>query len=275
MSKNERVKVMGVYFDPVTYTEALDKVFFLLKDGHQHHIVTPNPEILLTAQNDEKYKRILNRASMSVPDGTGIVWAASLEGSVNILKGILHMFLTVFAPKRLPKILPERVTGTDLMKGVLERSIKDPNEYRIFLLGAQDGVAEQIHEIYRFKDKNCKIVGTYEGSPSVEDESGILGLIKDAEPDMLFVAYGAPEQEKWIGRNLKKMPSVKVAMGVGGAFDFLAGKAKRAPKSFRKMGLEWLWRLLTQPRRLKRIWNAVFVFPYLVLVRRINIRFVG
>lgn len=274
MNKKERVKVMGVYFDPVTYLEALDKVFFLLKDGRQHHIVTPNPEILLTAQNDVKYRKILNRASLSIPDGTGIIWAASLEGSINIVKGLWHMFLTVFSPSKLTKILPERVTGTDLMKGVLEKSIKDSNEYKIFLLGARNGVAEEIHENYRFKDKNCKIVGTYEGSPKMKDEHEILKHINEAKPDMLFVAYGAPEQEKWINRNLKKMSSVRVAMGVGGAFDFLAGKAKRAPKSWRRLGLEWLWRLIKEPRRLRRIWNAVFVFPYLVLVRRINIKFV-
>lgn len=265
---------MGIYFDPVTYKEALDKVFFLMKDGKQHHIVTPNPEILLKAQGDEKYKKILNKASLSIPDGTGIIWAASLEGSLNIFKGAWHMFLTVFASKRLPKVLPERVTGTDLMKGVLEKSIKDESDYKIFLLGAKDGVAEQIHENYRFKDKNCKIVGTYEGSPKVSEEVSILKRINESKPDMLFVAYGSPEQEKWISRNLKKMPSVKVAMGVGGAFDFLAGRAKRAPKTWRNMGLEWLWRLLKEPRRLKRIWNAAVVFPYLVLVRRINIRFV-
>ncbi len=274
MNRKERVKVMGVNFDPVTYNEALDRIFFMLKDGKQHQIVTPNPEILLKAQNDEKYRRILNRASLSVADGTGILWAASLEGSVSIRKGLWHMFLMFFRPSKIKKILPERVTGADLMGDVLSRASKNGNSYKVFLLGARDGAGEQIKKSYHFKDKNCQIVGTYEGSPAAKDESVIVAKIKDSKADILFVAYGSPNQEKWIYRNLKKMQNVKVAIGVGGAFDFLAGNVKRAPKFWRNAGLEWLWRLINQPRRLRRIWNAVFVFPYLVVVRRINIRFV-
>ncbi len=271
---NERAKVMGVYFDPVTRNEALDKIFFMLKDEKQHQVVTPNPEILLKAQKDAKYRAVLNRASMSVADGTGIIWAASLEGSISIKKGLWHMFLMLFRPKKLTQILPERVTGTDLMGDVLDRASKNGNNYKIFLLGAREGAAEQIRQNYHFKDKNCQIVGTYEGSPCASEEVSIVAKVREAKPDILFVAYGSPNQEKWIYRNLKKMPSVQVAMGVGGAFDFIAGRVKRAPACFRKMGFEWLWRLINQPRRLRRIWNAVFVFPYLVVVRRINIRFV-
>ncbi len=274
MRRKNRVKVMGVNFDPVTHDEALDKVFFMLNDGKQHQIVTPNPEILLKAQHDEKYKKVLNHADLSIPDGAGILWAASLEGSTSIVKGVWHMFLLLFCSKKIKKILPERVTGTDLMREILDRSSKNGNKHKVFLLGAQDGAGEKIKQSYHFKNKHSKIVGAYEGSPSAKEEIDIVKRINEVQPDILFVAYGAPEQEKWIARNLKKMPSVKVAIGVGGAFDFLAGKVKRAPKAFRMLGLEWLWRLAKDPRRIRRIWNAVAVFPYLVVVRRIRINFI-
>jgi len=182
--------------------------------------------------------------------------------------------LMLFRPSRIKHILPERVTGTDLMKDMLERASKNGNSYGIFLLGARDGVAEQIRKNYMFKDKNCRIIGTYEGSPDVDEELDIIAKINELRPDILFVAYGSPSQEKWISRNLKKMPSVKVAMGVGGAFDFISENVKRAPMFWRKAGLEWFWRLVRQPRRLRRIWNAVFVFPYLVVIRRISIKVV-
>ena len=274
MNKKERVKVMGVNFDPVTYREALDRIFFMLKDGKQHQVVTPNPEILLKAQSDAKYRTILNRASLSVPDGTGIIWAASLEGSLSIKKGLWHMLLMLVKPSKVKRILPERVTGADLMRDILNMASKNGNNYRIFLLGARDGAGKQIQSSYRFKDKNCQIVGAHEGSPNPSEDANIVSEINESGADILFVAYGSPQQEKWIHRNMKNIPSVKVAIGVGGAFDFLAGNVKRAPKFWRNAGLEWLWRLINQPRRVQRIWNAVFVFPYLLVVRSINIKFV-
>ena len=102
--------------------------------------------------------------------------------------------------------------------------------------------------------------GSYAGSPDKEDEEHIVEMINRGKPDILFVAYGSPAQELWIHRNLFKLDSVKVAIGVGGAFDFAAGMVKRAPKWVQKIGLEWLWRLIREPKRIKRIWNATYVF---------------
>lgn len=259
------IKVLGVRFDPVTRKEALDKFFFLLRDGEQHQIVTPNPEILLKAKNDEKYRQILNRADLSVADGIGILWASGLREKCGIFKGLFHA-----AWNRFDKVLPERVAGADLMKDFLDKVYNNGEAVRVFLLGGIDGVAGKVKELYT-KDDNSFIVETYEGSPDVSEDDKIVSLINDAKPDLLFVAYGSPLQEKWIYRNLKKMPSVKVAMGVGGAFDFISGKIKRAPSFMRKVGLEWLWRLFKQPFRVRRIWNAVFVFPYTVMVGEINV----
>jgi N-acetylglucosaminyldiphosphoundecaprenol N-acetyl-beta-D-mannosaminyltransferase len=137
----------------------------------------------------------------------------------------------------------------------------------VFLLGACEGIAATAARALCDANPALHVCGTFAGSPATIDEEHILEKIRAASPRMLFVAFGAPNQELWIARNLAKMPSVKVAMGVGGAFDFIAGKQKRAPQIFRSLGLEWLYRLMREPRRIVRIINAVVVFPFLVITR--------
>ena len=137
------------------------------------------------------------------------------------------------------------------MKKICKESKK-----RIFLLGAEEGIAEDAA-----KKLKANIVGTHSGSPKVEDEKEIIEKLNRLKPEILFIAYGAPAQELWIARNLKKIPSVKLAMGVGGSFDFIAGKTKRAPKWMQKLSIEWLYRLIKEPRRIKRILNATVRFP--------------
>ena len=149
-----------------------------------------------------------------------------------------------------------KVTGTDLMIGLCELAAK--KGFSVFLLGGRGGVAKEAAKRLKTQFANLNIVGTYEG----DSPGGITAA------DFLFVAYGAPKQEKWIARNLPKIP-VKVAMGVGGAFDFIAGKRKRAPRILRRLGLEWLWRLIQEPQRLPRIFNATIRFPLLVWRQRL------
>ncbi|MDB4978821.1 MAG: WecB/TagA/CpsF family glycosyl transferase N-acetylglucosaminyldiphosphoundecaprenol, partial [Candidatus Peribacteria bacterium] len=117
----------------------------------------------------------------------------------------------------------------------------------------------------QLKNPNLQVVGTYSGSPRGEDAGQIVSVIQKARPAILFVAYGAPAQDMWIDEHMQKLPSVRVAMGVGGTFDFLAGVARRAPVGIRNMHLEWLWRVALEPWRIKRIWTAVVVFPWLVV----------
>jgi len=138
---------------------------------------------------------------------------------------------------------------------------------RFFFLGAAEGVTDFLRQKYVLG--GIQVVGSFAGSPDEMFDDQIVEMINAASPDVLFVAYGAPFQEFWIARNLHKIPCVKVAMGVGGAFDFLSGKLDRAPVFMRKIGLEWLYRLLKEPRkRLRRIVNATVVFPYRVMVVR-------
>ncbi|MDD3861933.1 MAG: WecB/TagA/CpsF family glycosyltransferase, partial [Candidatus Gracilibacteria bacterium] len=139
------------------------------------------------------------------------------------------------------------------------------NKLKIYLLGAKEGTAEKVKEILEKKYHKIQIVGTFSGSPSPEEEKEITNLIKESNANVLFVAYGAPKQELWIARNIKKMPQVKLAIGIGGAFNFIAGILKRAPKFMQKMGIEWLYRLFQEPSRIKRIYNATVKFSLKVL----------
>lgn len=222
-------KILGVKFSNLTNKEALEEALKLLSTGKQHYIVTPNPEILLKAHKNPKYKKILNQASISIPDGAGIIWAA----------------------KKQKTPLKERVTGVDLMQAICKNAKED-----IFLLGAAPGIAQKAAKKLKLNPKN-----THSGSPKTSQEKEIVEKINNSQAKILFVAFGAPSQEIWIKRNLKKMPNIGLAIGVGGSFDFIAGKQKRAPKWMQKFQLEWLYRLIRQPKRLLRIINATIVFP--------------
>ncbi|HCW32311.1 MAG: WecB/TagA/CpsF family glycosyl transferase, N-acetylglucosaminyldiphosphoundecaprenol [Candidatus Peregrinibacteria bacterium GW2011_GWF2_39_17] len=261
--------ILGVDIDGITLDEAVKIVHNLHNSASQHYVVTPNPEIILKAAKSPSYRIILNNASLKIPDGIGIIWAASLVKIklrfLRLIKGILGFFFLLITSERLHSALPERVTGVDLMEKIIHQSY--PWKAKIFLLGAAPGVAEKVAQKWRLD----KIVGTFSGSPHVRDEKKIIQLINKSGATLLFVAFGAPKQEEWIARNLKKMPLIKVAFGVGGAFDFVAGISQRAPLWIQKLGLEWAWRLSQEPRRIKRIWNATIKFPLKIIFTSDNI----
>jgi len=232
-------KILGVRLDIVTWNQASEKAEDLLNGYGQHMIFTPNPEIVLTAQKDKEFKRILNKASLSICDGKG------LQMAMNKLPG---------------SKLKERVTGVDFMVEVCR--LAEDNDKSVFLLGAARGVAEEAAYKLQNQFPTLKVAGTYSGSDKPTETKKAIEYINQTKPDVLFVAFGAPKQEKWINNNLKKIKSVKIAMGIGGSFDFIAGRINRAPRIMRKLGLEWVYRLLQQPLvRYKRIWKAVIVFP--------------
>lgn len=265
----KKVKVLDIQFDVCTLSEALNRILDLLKnrrDEGAKQIVTPNPEMLLEAQKNPEFKNILNKAWMSIPDGIGILWASSFQTNLRgrgkamrLLKAFFSLLALIFYPKSARKIFPQRVSGVDLMSAICSESRE--NGLGIFLLGAAPGVAEKTKHILEKKFPGIKITGTFAGSPSPTDETHIKNLIQTSKPDILFVAFGAPAQEIWIHKHLPELKSVKIAMGVGGAFDFLAGIKRRAPKLMRILGLEWFFRLIQEPSRIKRIWNAVIKFP--------------
>ncbi|MBU0727681.1 WecB/TagA/CpsF family glycosyltransferase [Patescibacteria group bacterium] len=263
---SNRVEIAGIPFDPVTYGGVLTAIEVFVRGDKKVFITTPNPEMVLDANKNEKFLGTLNKSTMNIPDGIGILWASyylDLPKSKNkYLQLFSSLSKTLFSPKNIRKILPERVTGSDLLMKVVDKS--QGEKWRIFLLGARVGVAKKAIEKLLKKCPNAIFAGSYSGSPKKEEENYICEMINSAKPDILFVAYGSPAQEMWIERNLEKLHSTKVAIGVGGAFDFAAGKIKRAPSFMQKIGLEWLWRLVREPRRIKRIWNATVVFTKLI-----------
>lgn len=269
----KKVKVMDVQFDACTLDEALERMFDFLenrRDEPSKQIVTPNPEILLETQTNEHFRNVLNRAFLSIPDGIGVLWGAAFQnasrGSGRKMRWLKAFFIglsLIFYPKYCRRIFPERVTGTDLMGSIcsLSRKTQSRGPFKIFLLGGATGVAEKTREYLETKYSGAQIAGTFSGAATEFDFPAIQTAIAETQPEILFVAFGAPKQELWIAEHLHKLPSVRIAMGVGGAFDFLAGVRKRAPKWMQKTGLEWLYRLIQEPARAKRIWNAAVKFP--------------
>lgn len=238
---NERIFLLGIPIDNVTQQQTLARVREMLASDGQHHVMTPNPEMLVEAVRNPAFRHVLSRSALNVPDGFGLLLAARMRGTP----------------------LRERVTGADLLLALCT----DEDAPKIFLLGAAPGVAEKAAEALQKQNASLRIAGVFAGTPSQEDAADIIRRINASGANLLFVAYGAPVQDLWIHRHLSAMPGVRVAMGVGGAFDFLAGVRTRAPGWMRSLGIEWVWRLIQEPSRLKRIVRAVIVFPWMVFTR--------
>lgn len=222
------VKIFGVKFDNVTADEASRRFLTMIESDRLKTIYTPNTEMIMKAQQDPDFKAILNEGDLVVPDGIGVVIASKI-----------HQLG-----------LSERVPGIELMAMILEYCNRTGKS--IYLFGGRPGVAELASSKIKSTYPNLKIAGYRDGFFKNSDEFAILNGINEKKPDVLFVALGAPKQEKWIHSN-KKILNTRVAMGVGGSLDVWAGTAKRAPVIFQKLGLEWFYRLLTQPTRVMRM----------------------
>lgn len=222
-------KVLGVEIASIEMNEVLEKIE-KQPQGKPFWIVTANPEILLLAQEDPSYKEILKQADLVIADGVGLK--------------LVH-----------PEL--KRLRGRELVVGMIEKGLK------IFYLGGQDGVAQMMADKFGGQADSGEIDIN---NPQRNEE--ILRKINNYKPDLLLVAYGAPAQERWIYNNRSQIDS-KAIMGVGGTFDYLTGKRPLPPRLIANFGLEWLWRLATQPWRWKRIWRAVVVFPWVVYRQRV------
>lgn len=242
-----RVRLLSVPIDPVTASEAVSNILVMLEGERQYHLMTPNAEMLVHAARSASFRDLLKRSDLNLPDSVSLLYAA----------------------KWTRQRLPERVTGVDTVSALCS---KLDQRHPVFLLGAAPGIAGRAAVELQDRNPNLEIAGTYAGSPKEDDASAMVELINRSGAHILLVAYGAPAQDEWIDRHLKDMPSIRVAMGVGGTFDFLAGTAKRAPSLLRSLGLEWFWRLIREPRRFPRIIRAVLVFPLLVLWHGQNLR---
>lgn len=224
MKKN----ILGIKIDDVSADQACKIVEgWLLRDG-KHYIVTPNPEIIVMAQKDNQLKDSINKADLAIPDGVGLKLAGFLNSkSADIVN---------------------HIPGVDLMDRLIFMAAE--KGFTVGLLGGEEGVAKKAAEC--LKEKYPKLKVNFAKSSGLVDNSGdMVTTYRLPTTNLLFVAFGPPKQEKWIRKNLPHL-SVKVAMVVGGGFDYISGKVPRAPKFIRAIGFEWLFRLLIQPWRLKR-----------------------
>lgn len=235
-----KINIMGVNVNTYNEDETAGLVEELIASEKQHFLVTPNPEIILKAMEDEEFFTILNLADLSIPDGIGLKFAGWCLG-VNL----------------------KRVVGSDLSKKLLGIAAK--KGYRIAVVNWSRGLSKKADiETYLKKEHPSLLYSVIDiDRESSPDFTGLNSF----KPLIVFVGLGAPWQEKFMYHELKRIPSARIALGIGGTFDFLTGKTVRAPRIFRLLGLEWLWRLANQPAgqriwRLKRISRAVFVFPY-------------
>lgn len=231
---NNRTDVLGVGFDAVTMAQAVDRALALIDEKSAAYVVTPNPEIVMRAREDESFRAAINGAALVLPDGVGVVKGAAMLG----------------AP------MPEKVPGIDFASGVMEKLALRGGS--VFLFGAKPGVAEAAGETLSAAHPGLVIAGTADGY--FTDDAPIVSRIRESEPDLLLVCLGAPKQELWMQKYTGTLP-VGLMAGLGGSLDVFAGTVKRAPEAWQKLGLEWLYRLLKEPSRIGRM----MVLPKFIL----------
>jgi N-acetylglucosaminyldiphosphoundecaprenol N-acetyl-beta-D-mannosaminyltransferase len=283
----ETIEILGVKIDKVNYNEALSNISEYIRKSKKASVFTPNIEIIMAAQADNEFKKVLNKSTLSIPDSSRLGWAELMINQVSIFNKILLWPFFLF-PKIIPKVRHFPVTtGTELMQRLI--SLSEEKGFVIGFLGGSNGVAERLKKCLLKKHPALNI--RFCSSNITVDQNGnstfdILNTskyrsndIKDIHPvkavalnihqlsenmDILFVALGQIKQEKWIYKNLPKL-NTKVMIGVGGAFDYLSESIPRAPKLIRDIGMEWLFRLIVQPWRIKRFGSLVrFIFKVLI-----------
>ena len=246
-----RVNICNIQVDKYSFDQVVDLIIdHAVAKNDPQYVVTPNAQHIVTLQRDTRFREIYRQAFLAVPDGVSLLWAAKL-------------FQTP---------LSGRVNGTDLFEQLCKISAE--KGLKVFMLGGRPRAADKAVQVLQRRHPNLKIVGTYCPPYGFESDSTELQQINSAivaaAPDILFVGLGAPKQEYWISENYLKL-GVPISIGIGVSFELVAGMVERAPKFMQKTGLEWLFRLFAEPRRLwKRylLGNAIFIL--LVLKQKLN-----
>ena len=222
------IHILDLPVHHVDMPAALDVIDGFIRDGSPHHIITADASMMVMAQHDADLRGIIARADLITPDSEGILWAARRQG----------------------RALPERVSGVEIVERLCERSAQ--NGCRLYFLGAAPGVAEAAKSRMEAKYPGAQIVGTRNGFFTDAELPALLDGIRACKPDVLCVAFGIPKQEKWINAHRDAL-GVPVLIGVGGTLDVLSDTVKRAPLAMRKLKLEWLWRVISNPRKISKV----------------------
>ena len=245
----EKVNILGINIDNVTESECVETIRQALREKKNKKIFTPNTSIVLSTVKDNKMNHLINSADLLIADGIGLVQASKI----------------------LNDPLPQRIAGIDMGEKILE--IANGDRLSLFLLGGtKESVSTAANKI-RDKYRNIKICGIHHGFFDINSEYNqkLIKAISSKEPDIMFVCMGYPKQELWICQNVHKIPSLRLSIGLGGSLDVWSGKVKRAPVIFRKLNMEWLWRMIIQPQRLKNL-SDIPCFYYCILKQKLNLR---
>ncbi len=252
--KRQRIKLFGVPIDKITSNQAIEKIDQFVIQKKPCFIVTPDTLAILRARKDSKYLNITKNANLVTPDGAGILWATSL----------------------LNTPLLERITGIDLIKRICD--LAEKKGYKLYLLGAAEGIIEKAVENIKKEYPRINIIGYHHGyfnnkhsNDSEKGEEDIIREIKDKKPDFLLVGLGVPKQEIWISKHKDEL-NIPVCIGIGGSFDVLSGKIPRAPLWMQDHGMEWIFRLLKEPKRIKRV-ISLPLFMCLIFFGKIELFF--
>jgi N-acetylglucosaminyldiphosphoundecaprenol N-acetyl-beta-D-mannosaminyltransferase len=255
-----KVNIANVLVDKITAAEAISKIDEFVASGKPHYIVTTYSEFVVFASKDPSYLEVLNKADLSLPDGSGILWAAkylSLNGSYAyepFTQLVASGASLIFKPDYVKDVIHEKVSGSKLIWDIAK--LASDKNYSMALVGSVGDVAEKAAAVLKVKFPNLKI------NLAVSDvmfDASLVQRIASSNSDILCIAYSPPKQETWIAHNVSSL-NVKVAIGLGGTLDYLAGRKSASPEWMTNLGLEWFWRLITQPYRYKRMWNAIPVF---------------
>jgi N-acetylglucosaminyldiphosphoundecaprenol N-acetyl-beta-D-mannosaminyltransferase len=236
-----RVRILGVPVDRLALSDLVGRCAEFLRSGDIHQIVTANPEFILNARRNPAVRAVVRAASLIVPDGVGVLWAARLRGEP----------------------LPERVPGVELVTYLCHLAAQEGKS--VYLVGGR-GVAEAAATRLRAFVPGLRVAAFQWDHRAENPPSELWSELEHIRSSVLLVAYGAPRQELWINRHRERLADagVRIAMGVGGALDILSGKLPRAPGWLRAAGLEWFWRLVLEPSRVARVLRATVLFPLLV-----------
>lgn len=224
-----RIKLLNIEVDNVSMEEALEAIDEIILKKDKSYVVTPNVDHIVKLEYDEEFKKVYKNADLILADGMPLIWISKLMGTP----------------------LKEKVSGSDVFPKICKMASE--KGYKIYLLGAAEGVAQKAAENLKLKYNNLNVVGCYSPKYGFENDEAeinkIIKLVNKAKPDILVVGLGAPKQEKFIF-NYKDKLNVPISLGLGASIDFEAGNIKRAPKWMQRLGLEWLYRLIKEPKRM-------------------------
>jgi N-acetylglucosaminyldiphosphoundecaprenol N-acetyl-beta-D-mannosaminyltransferase len=244
-----RVNILGMRISAINMAQALEGIDSWIARNEPHYVCVAPAHVVMDGYWNPKVRDDVNQAGMATPDGMGIVWLLKLKGYHNV----------------------SRVYGSDLVVSLCEHAL--PNRRRHFFFGGEPGVAEQLAGRLAARFPDLQVAGTYsppfQKATPAEDEVETR-RINDAHPDVLWVGIGSPRQEQWMAEHLGKIDA-PVMIGVGAAFDFLSGRKRQAPRWLQRAGLEWLFRLGSEPRRLWRRYSQYPLFAVLVFLQTLGV----